>query len=84
MVIEINPEKLKRELIYVYERYLSENKNLKEMAIEKAKEMDGLWSGDFLFEQCIESAIRGLRWIYLDPQLSQKKAKEILQGLKNA
>lgn len=83
MVLEIDPNKLKKDLIYIYECYLSDNTDLKKIADEKAREMDGLWSGDFLFKKSIEQAIRGLRYIYLEPKLSKSKAAEILLGLKN-
>lgn len=59
MVFEINPDKLKKDLIYVYECYLSENPDLNKIAYEKAQEMDGLWSGKFLFKRSIEQAIGG-------------------------
>ena len=83
MVIEIDPNKLKQDLIYVYECYLSSNTDLNKIAYEKAQDMDGLWSGDFLLKKSIEQAIGGLRYIYLEPKLPKLKANKILLDLKN-
>ncbi len=83
MVFEIDPNKLKKDLIYIYECYLSSNTDLNKIAYEKAQKMDGLWSGDFLFKKPIEKAIGGLRYIYLEPKLPKLQANQILLDLKN-
>ncbi len=83
MTFEINQIELKEKLTYIYECYISENKELQKIGIEKAKELDGLWSGAFLLKEEIENAIGGLRYMYLEPNISKCEAKKILEKLKN-
>ncbi len=83
MTIEINPEDLRKELIKVYSYYLSDDKNLREQSYKKAVDLDGLWSGDFLFRPEITTAIRSLRYIYIEPKISKEEANKILEDLKN-
>ena len=80
MIHNINPKKIREELIKIYEKYLTKEK--KEEAISLAKEFDGLWSGSFLLEKELEEAIRGLRYFYLEPELEEEKAKKILEAIK--
>ena len=83
MTIDINQEELKEELIKVYSYYLSDDENLRRQSYKKAMDLDGLWSGDFLFEPEITTAIRSLRYIYIEPRISKEEAKKILKDLKN-
>lgn len=81
MTIEINQKKLREELIYIYRCYVSGNEKLIMISKEKAKNLDGLWSGAFVLEKSIEMAIGGLRYLYLEPNLPTEKAKDILNEL---
>ena len=83
MEFEINQKELKEKLIYIYECYIAEDKELQKRGIEKAKELDGLWSGAFLLKEEIENAIGGLRYMYLEPNISKQEAKIILEKIKN-
>ena len=83
MTFEINQKELKEKLTYIYECYTSENEELQKIGLKKAKELDGLWSGAFLLKEEIEEAIGGLRYMYLNPNISKNKAKEILEKIKN-
>ncbi len=76
MAIEINRENLRKELIKVYSNYLSDDKNLREQSYKKAMDLDGLWSGDFLFRPEITTAIRSLRDVYTEPKIPKEKAKK--------
>ncbi len=83
MATEINPKKLKKKLIEIYSNYLSDNKELVKKAKRKAMELDGLWSGSFLFSKAIEKALSGLTYLYIEPRISKEEAKKILEDLKN-
>lgn len=74
--ININPQKLRKELIKVYSDFL--NLETKEKAVEKAKELDGLWSGNFLFSKEIEEAINNLTSFYTEPRISESQTIQIL------
>ncbi len=84
IAIEINPKNLKEKLIEIYSYYLSDDEKIREKAYKKAMDIDGLWSGDFLFEPEVTLAIRSLRYLYIKPKISKEEAKKILEGLKNA
>jgi hypothetical protein len=81
MPFDINQQDLKEKLIYIYECYLSQDKTIRKKGVEKAKDLDGLWSGSFLLKKEIENAIGGLRYMYLEPRLNKQKAKKILEEL---
>ncbi|RME55282.1 hypothetical protein D6777_00945 [Candidatus Woesearchaeota archaeon] len=77
--IEINQKELREKLIQIYSTYLKD----KDQAKKLAKKMDGLWSGDFLFDESIEKAVNSLTYIYVMPFICEEKAKDILNQLKN-
>jgi len=81
MVIEVDLKKLKKELIEIYSDYISDNEERRKEAMKKAMDLDGIWSGSFLFPPPIERALGGLTYLYVDPKLSKEKAKEILEEL---
>ena len=83
MTIKVNQEELMHNLIYVYEYYISENKKAYEIGVQKAKDLDGAWTGAFLLKPILEDAIGGLRFMYLEPKLKKEEAKRILNSLKN-
>jgi hypothetical protein len=77
MAIEIDPDKLKQSLRELYFQYLTDRHS----AQQRAKDLDGLWSGSFLLEPSVEFAIHGLRYMYVEPLLSIKEAQHILKTL---
>ena len=81
MTIEINPSALRKELIEIYSDYISDNEERRKEAMKKAMDLDGVWSGSFLFPAPIERALGGLTYLYVDPKLSKEKAREILEEL---
>ncbi len=83
MTFDINLEDLRKELVKVYSYYLSDDENLREQSYKMAIDIDGLWSGDFLFRPEITTAIRSLRYIYIEPKISKEEAKKILEDLEN-
>ena len=83
MEFKINQKELIVKLIEIYKYYIAKDKELQKKGVEKAKELDGLWSGAFLLKEEIENAIGGLRYMYLEPNISKQEAKIILEKIKN-
>lgn len=83
MTFEINKNELKENLLGVYTHYVSKDEKTKYLGINKAKELDGLWSGSFLLEEELEEAINNLTAMYTNPKLSKEKAEKILNKIKN-
>ena len=75
----IDPKKLRNSLIEIYEQYVSGDR---EKAEGMAKEIDGLWSGAFIFSKEIEKAINNLTGLYIEPKISIDRASELLEDLK--
>ncbi|GEM_PF-2709806 len=82
MIYSVDQKKLRKELISIYSRYISDDKKKNIAARKDAKKKDGAWAGVFLFERDIESAIGGLVWLYINPEMSKDKAEIILENLK--
>lgn len=83
MVFEINQENLKEDLIHIYSCYLSKNKDLNDLSISLAKDLDGLWSGDFILNEILELALNNLSSFYIEPKISKNDVKKILQKLRS-
>lgn len=76
---KLDLEKLRKELIELYKDYVKE-----EDYVEKAKDLDGLWSGSFLFPKELETALDNITAMYAyDEKLTKKQAKQILKKLRN-
>lgn len=76
---ELDLEKLRKELIKLYKKYVKGDDY-----VEKAKDLDGLWSGSFLFPKELETALDNITAMYAyDEKLTKKQAKQILKKLRN-
>lgn len=76
---ELDLDKLRKELIELYSMYIKE-----EDYVQKAKDLDGLWSGSFLFSKDLEAALNNITELYAyDQKLPKKQAKKILKMLRN-
>lgn len=78
-MIDINIDELRKDLIQIYQKYI--NEDTKQEAIEKAKDLDSIWSGAFVLPVDIEEAILCLRYMYLQPSLTNIEAEMYLKKL---
>ena len=78
---EINPDKLRERLLAIYEDALRDSESKENLA--RAKEMDGHWSGDFLFSTDIQNALNSLTHIYIEPRLNEERLRQIIGRLRD-
>ncbi|MFH1211711.1 MAG: hypothetical protein V1659_02160 [Candidatus Woesearchaeota archaeon] len=78
----VDQAELARQLILIYSRYTDDS--LDTEAMKKAKDLDGLWSGGFLFDRAVEVALLNLSNVYGELKLNKERAKEILEELKKS
>lgn len=79
-MINVDPKKLRKELIDIYSKYLSEK--TRGEAIEKAKKLDGAWPINFILNKDLEEATNGLIFLYVEPKLNKEEIEIILKMLK--
>jgi len=60
MTYNVNPKKLRKELIGIYSDYISNDLAKRDSAKKVAAKVDGAWTGAFLLDRDVEVAIGGL------------------------
>jgi len=83
-MFDINPKDLRKKLIVIYSDYSSDDSKFNDGAVLAAEDADGLWSGAFMLDKDLESAIGGLIWLYTEPRMSKDKARIVLETLRRA
>lgn len=73
---------LRKNLIALYEDYVSEIPKRKKAAIEHAKHLSALWTRQAKYDPHIDTAINYLRYFCNEPELPRRKALDILFSLK--